>query len=1136
MRCSRPWLQLAALLFVFASACGWLYGQAVTGSLLGAVTDSSGATVPNAKVTITEMRTGISRSTQTNASGNYAFPTLEPGTFRVAVERQGFRTAVKEGVDLLVNTTVRADLVLVPGAVTETVTVTAEVPILQTDRSDTGRKIEMVQLANMPLGFNRNFQGLLNLVPGTTRAFRPHSEFFNSQDSLSTQVNGMSRLGNNVQFEGVDNNHRTGLLSAVIPPIEALETVDVSTSNYEAELGRAGGAVTNIILRSGTNELHGSVYEFHKDSALGARETFQQCLARSESGACRRWKPVTTYNYYGFNIGGPIRRNKTFFFGDFLQIKDRRGDGYTISVPTAPFRAGDFSSQFPRYVVYDPATGNRDTGAGRTAFPNNQIPDARISPITKKILALVPLPNLATGITNNYAGATSRSKDYNSFDVKVDHQQSDKDRFSARYSLQRPVVTDPGRFGMAMGGGKDYSGTGINRQQSAAVNYTRLFSPTLILEARVGVTRYSNVAENQDAGTNAAEAVGIKGVNLDRWTSGMTYMDISGYASPLVGTSNSLPWNRAETNFNWVNNWTKVLHNHTIKVGIDIRRLRDDLLQTQDAGGSRGQYQFRNNTTSTSGAAVLDQVNSLASFLLDVPNTFRRDLAVMFPAYRATMMFTYVQDKWQVSPKLTVDMGLRHDFYPPATPRLAGGFSNYDFKTNSFIVAGIGGNPKNLGRETYCRDFAPRLGLAYRLDNRTVIRAGFGISWIPFPDNKYAWDGYPVKQQNTYNALGAYGQAQTSSGVYGSMATGFPAPQTAVIPANGIILADTPYLLAQNINSIVPRDYHEGYIESWNLALQRRLPKNFTIEAAYVANHTVRAPVAYNVNASLTFNSGAAGRPLYQKFGKNADAALRYAGYSNNYNSLQVKIDRRFSGGFLLTTAYTYGKSLGYNSESGGLWNYIDQRRNYARLEFDRTQTFVQSYVYELPFGKGKPLLKSGVGRWVLGDWQLSGVLTLMTGVPMTFGTTVSINTPGSSATPDINGKVKLLHGIAGPGGSALWFDTTLCSTSATTNCFSQPLNPDGKTPHFGNMGRLTTSGPGLGNLDLSLFRKFRVTERVKGEFRVETFNFTNTPAFGNPNITVGSVDFGKVTGIRDAIGSGGTGGRVIQLGLKISF
>ena len=1105
---------LVAAVANFLAGSGLLYGQAVTGSMLGTVTDSSGASVPGAKVTIAEVNTGISRSIETNASGYYSFPTVEPGVYNVTIEKTGFRKEVRERVELLVNTTVRTDAVLQPGAVSETVTVSSEAAVLQTDRADTHTTIETAQLASLPLGYNHNFQSLLNLVPGTSRSFQPHSEFFNSQGSLTTQVNGVSRLGNNVQFEGVDNNHRTGLLTVLIPPIEALETVDVSTSNYEAELGRAGGAVTNIMLKSGTNNIHGGLYEFHNNSRLNARDTFQPS------------KAVTTYNAYGFNLGGPIKKNRTFIFGDFLQTKDRRGDAFIVTVPLAAARAGDFSSLVSRGVVYDPATGNRDTGVGRTPFANNVVPDSRISPITKKLISFVPAANLNQGLTNNYSGATTRSKDSNSFDIKVDHQQSEKDRFSARYSFQRPVVTDPGRFGIYGGGGKGFAATGINRTQSAAINYTRLFSPTLIAENRVGLSRYSNKAQNLDYGTKASEAVGIKGANLDDWSSGLSTISVSGLTDPLVGYSASLPWNRAETNIDFVSNWTKLLRNHSIKFGADVRRLRDELLQTQDAGGPRGEFDFRNNQTAIPGSPVLDQVNAMASFLLDTPNTIQRDLAIQFPAYRAVYLFTYVQDKWQVTPKLTVDLGVRHDFYPPATPRLPGGFSNYDLATNTLVVAGVGNNPMNLGRKTYYTNFAPRFGAAYRINNKTVLRAGFGISWIPFPDNKYAWDNFPVKQTNAYNSLTTFGQSQTTAGVYGSMTTGFPIPRPAVIPPNGIIPN------TGSVPTIIPLDYREGYIESWNIAFQRQLPKNFSIDTAYVANHTVRAPVTYNANAGLTFNTGANGRPLFAKFGLNADTNLRYVGFSNNYNSLQAKVDRRFSGGFLMTTAYTWSKAMGYSSEDGGFWNYLQPRRSYSRLDFDRTHTFVQSYLYELPFGKNKKWLTSGVGRWVLGDWQVNAVLSLMTGRPLTFGTTVSANTPGSSQTPDQVGPIRILHGVAGPSGGDLWFDTS--------SAFKQPLDADGRTPHFGNMGRNNIDGPGLGDLDLSIFRLFHITERVKAEFRAESLNFTNSPAFANPNTTVGNVNFGKITGTLAGLISnqsiGGTGPRAISLGMKITF
>jgi hypothetical protein len=1113
-----------ALPLLACAIAGSAWGQAVTASLVGTITDASGAVVVNAKIVLTETNTGVSRTSQTNDSGNYSFPNLPPGVYSVSAEQTGFKKATRGGVDVPVNTTIRVDLSLQPGQITETVEVTAEAPSLQTDRVDIGRKIETVQLANLPVGYNRSFQAMLNLVPGTTRAFAPHSEFFNSQGSLTSQVNGVSRLGNNVQFEGVDNNHRTGLLTILIPPIEALQNVDVATSNYEAELGRAGGAVTNIILKSGTNQIHGAAYHFHNNSHFIARETFQPS------------KPVTTYNYFGFNLGGPIVRNRTFVFGDYLRIADRRGDGFLILVPTAEFRNGDFSSQAAR--VYDPTTGDRTTGAGRTPFPDNRIPTNRISPIAARLLGFVPQQNLPGVITNNYASSTTRKKDQDSFDIKVDHQQTDKDRFSARYSFQRPVVTDPGRFGIYGGGGKGFAATGVNRTQSAAVNYIRTISATFITEARVGVGRYSNIATNLDYGTNASEAVGIRGANLDDWSSGLSSMNVGGYPNPLVGFSASIPWNRAETNIDFVSNWTKIKSNHTIKWGVDVRRLRDELLQTQDAGGPRGEFVFGSQQTSTSGATVQAQVNGLASFLLDAPNTVRRDLAVQFPSYRAWMVFSYLQDKWQVSQKLTIDLGLRHDFYPPATPRLKGGFSNYDPDNNSLVVAGFGNNPMNLGRKTYYTGFAPRVGVSYRINPKSVFRAGYGISWIPFPDNKYAFDNFPVKQTNSYPSTNAFGLAVTPTGQVLNMATGFPALAPANIPENGIIPANTPALLAQTIASYIPRDYREGYVQSWNVAFQRQLPKNFTVDVAYVGNHTVRAPVGYNLNASFLFNSGSAGKPFFARFNRNTDVIYRYAGFSNNYNSLQVKFDRRFSGGFLMTNAYTWSKALGFSSEDGGLWNYVQQNRNYARLDFDRRHNFTNSFVWELPFGPGKRFFQSGVSRWVIGGWQLNGVLSLMTGRPLTFGTNVANNTPGSSLTPDLVGEVRRTHLVAGPSGTDTWFDTTGC-IPVTSSCFLQQP-PTGATGRFGNSGRNNFSGPGLGNLDLSIFRKFDITERAKLEFRAEATNVTNTPAFGNPNTTLGDANFGRLTGTLAGLitnqGVGGTGPRSIQLGLKLTF
>ncbi|MBL8220175.1 MAG: TonB-dependent receptor [Bryobacterales bacterium] len=1087
-------MSFLAYLLLFASLA---YGQAVNGSLVGTITDSSGAAVPNAKVSLSETRTGLNQSTTSNQSGNYSFNNLTPGAYKVEVEVQGFRKAVKSGLDVLVNSTVRADLELTPGAVNEVVTVSADVAVLQTDRSDTGRKIETRQLADLPLTYNRNFQSLVNLVPGTIRAFRPHSEFFNVQDSLSTRVNGQSRLSNNVQLEGVDNNQRTGLLTAMIPPIEALQTVDVTTSNYEAELGRAGGAVTNVNFKSGTNEIHGSLFEFNKVSRLGARSFFAST------------KPVTTYNMFGGTIGGPIIRNKTFYFADFQGIRDRRGDNFIYTIPTAAFRTGNLSAG--AQPIYDPASGDADS-LGRTPFAGNIIPANRISPISARVLALIPAPNRGAQLNQNFEISTVRKKDTNGGDVKVDHQLSANDRLSVRYSIQKSEIYDPPLYGERGGGPRDFAGTGIQKAHSAAVNYTRVWSPTWLTEIRTGVMYYRNNADNADRQLKTAEEIGIRGVNVSDFTGGVSSFNVNGFSNPIVGYSASLPWERGETNLNFVINNTKTLGNHTIKFGVDYRRNRDELLQNQTFN-PRGRYTFNEANTQlvTRNAAGVIGVtggttlaNSFASFLLDRPNQFGRDLPLIFPTFLQRPWFSYVQDKWQVNQKLTVDLGMRHELWPPAVPRVAGGFSNYDPDTNSLVIAGVGANPMNLGRKNYATSFAPRFGAAYRHNDKTVLRMGYGISWAPLVDNGYAFN-FPVRENNSFEARNAWSPA-------GAMADGFPPFRPFPIPQDGII-RNAP----AQVYNVIPKDVREAYIQSWNFTIQRQLPKNLTLDVAYVGNHGVGVKATYNLNAGFVPNAGAAGRPLNARFGRLSDTNNIYFSTSTNYHSLQVKLDRRFSNGFSMTTAYTWAKAIDLSgADNGGLWVYINPQRNRARADGDRRHVFVQSYVYELPFGKGKKFATSGISAHVLGGWQVNGVLSFMTGEP--FGMSVPggvINAPGNSNTPNLVGEYKVLKAV-GPG--TFWFDPT---------AFAQPASGT-----FGNLGRNILSGPGFANLDASIFRTFTITERFKAQFRAEAVNFSNTPHFNNPNGDITSPNFGRVTGVNGAP----NGPREVQLGLKVTF
>ena len=1130
-------VSLALLLgIVLLEFSALVVGQAVNATLLGTVTDSSGGAVVGAKVTIMETNTGISRSSATNESGNYVFPDLPPGAYSVTATQLGFKRVSRAGIDVIVNTTERVDLVLQPGNISETINVEAEIPMLQTERADTGRKLETVLTENLPLGTNRNFQNLLNLVPGTTRATFQHSQFFNASSSLQTEVNGQLREGNNYQIEGVDDNERTGLLQILVPPLEAIATVDVSTSNYDAELGRASGGVTNVILKSGTNEFHGAAYEFIRNSYFNARNFFDPSVGH------------LAYNYLGGNVGGPIKKNKLFFFTDYLRVFDHEANTNLVTIPTMAFRSGNLSSSTT--TLYNPYSGNPD-GTGRqplvaTSAPGqgmvpgpdgmvdgfnpacsnpagcpNIVPSALINPISAKLLALLPPPT-APGNANNYFALLAYHKDTDFADGKIDFNITDKDRLSGRFSFQRPSIYQAPIFGLAGGPAQgNFEGSGYQNTYSTGLNYNRLFSNSLVAEFRFGVAWYHNEARNTDYGTTTSQDLGIPGINLNPITSGIVGITINGGFSnpnPLIGFSASLPWIRAETNIDFANTWTKILGNHTLKFGVDLRRVRDALLQEQTFS-PRGLYTFSDGQTAlktATGTSKTSFANDFASFLLDVPNQAGRDLATIFPNYRAWQFFTFAEDKWVVTPKFSADLGLRWEFYPPATPAAAGGFSNYNPSNNTLIVSGIGGNPDDLGITTHYKYFAPRIGLAYRWKESTVVRAGFGISYTPFPDNSYAYN-FPVRANNAFNpAVASYGPAVLPNGQPATFENGFPAPILPAVPPNGIIAnpaAATNYF-------VVSQNFRNPYVESWNLAVQRSLPGRFVLDVAYVGSHTVDTVVNYNLNAATVVGLGNKGLPEFGPFGRTATTNLLFAGYSSSYNALQVKFDRRFSDGFATTTAYTYGKGMGFQTgDDGGLAFYINQRRNYARNDFDRTHTLVQSIVYDFPAGRGKRFFTSGVGAAIFGDWRVTSFLTIMSGLPLYFSApSASLLAPGNTQTPNLVAPVQILHGV---GPTHPWFSASSFTAPAADT--------------FGNVGRNFLSGPWFFNLDASLAKSIRFTERLNLELRLEAFGATNTPQFyfgtGNgtvAGVTLGSTSFGYITSA--------TGGRVLELGAKLTF
>jgi hypothetical protein len=1059
--------------------------QAAVATLVGNVHDESGGTVPGATITATEVRTNIVRSTVSNETGNYTFTNLPSGLYRVDGEIVGFKKFTREDVDVAVNTTVRVDINLVIGELEESVTVTGEAPMLQTDRTDTGRIIESTQIVQMPLGFNRNFQGILGTVPGATRPFRPHSEFYNSQDSLSTNVNGQERQSNNVQLEGTDNSDNGGNLAFYIPSAEAIETVSVATSNYDAEFGRAGGAVTNVTLKSGTNQLSGSLFTFGNTEATVARNPFSQ-LPPTDS----------KYVQVGFTLGGPIKRNKLFFFGDYVRTNDDSGRLTREHVPEAAFRTGDFSAA--PTTIYDPGTGSAN-GTGRRPFPDNRIPTERISPISRRLIDQIPLPNIAGAPVGaiNYEKQYVRQKRTNQYDFKITYQAAMSDNLSVRFSHQNARTIDPGTFGI-WGGIKDYAGSGRNPTYNMALNYNRVWSATLVQEIRVGRTSHHNIAITEAHGLNLADEIGVPGVNLNAFTSGPPTINVDGYHSFLIGFQNSLPWDRAERIWTVGTSATKIWGNHTLKIGGDFRTNRHMLDQVTHP---RGEFLFEGATTAIPGDSRAENgyANAFAAFLLDVPIALERGLvsvsdvgASLDETHRGgrhKSVFTYVHDKWQIRPNVTIDLGLRHEYYTPIVGfHGRGGMANYDPETNTLQVAGYGNIPENLGVKGYWKNFNPRTGISWRINEANVLRAGYGVSAEGGPSS--SGQIYPVRQEQVIDGPNSFAPA-------GSLAGGLPPPVFDPIPDTGILPADGR-LLQLSLSNILLEPHHFGRLHSWNVAYQRTLPGAFTAEVAYVGNRAENDWNSENINAGFVVGANRAGQPLFVKYGRTASTTVqvRDGRPQSKYHSMQVKVDRRMRGGLMVVNSYTLGRAWDFSNNTPAHPNRFE--RGYGRTSFDVLHNFTSSFVYQLPVGSQGRWLREGALGKVFGDWQVTGLFSASSGTPINFSSSASgLRAPSNSQTPNVTGKPKVLGGI---GPDALWFDTTVFSAPAAGT--------------WGNVERnALLTGPAYINLDASVVKIIRFGTR-HAEIRADFFNALNRAHYENPSGSFGSGNFGRITDI----------------------
>ncbi|MGH9937515.1 MAG: TonB-dependent receptor domain-containing protein [Blastocatellia bacterium] len=1094
--------------------------QVLYGSITGNVTDSSGAVVSGATVTITHKETGQSRESVTDAQGSYDFPTVQAGTYTIKVGKSGFKSLTRENITVTLNNVTRADLSVEVGQVNETVIITAEAAQLKADRADVSVELTSRPLQSLPVPLGRNYQNLFKTLPGITPPENAHSIPSNPSRSLVFNVNGASRSSNNTRIDGVSStNVWLPHVTAYIPSLEAIETVNVVTNSFDAEQGLAGGAAINVQIKSGTNNFHGSAFEYHANHKLNAKDFF------TPQG---QGKNKFLQNQYGGTFGGPIKKDKLFFFASYEGTKNRQNDARTESVPTLALRNGDFSNARTTAGVlapiFDPASSSDPRT--RTQFADNKIPAGRIDPIALKILDLVPKPNLP-GETNNYYVTAPFLFDRWTVDSKVNWTVNTKLNMFGRYSILDFNTFNETVFGKALQGraiNSSNPGSGGGKTHSISAGGVYTLSQNFIVDANFGFVRQNSaVAQSDIAENRGLDFLGIPGTNGSKpFEGGFPFFDFPDNTYSDYGTVDTfMPYTRSDDQFQYVvnANWLKGAHN--IRFGSDIYFQKLNHTQPEFLGGgslgARGGFRFEPGVTQRQGDAAIagaGQFNNFAAFLLGAPQRIGKlNQTVDVYNTRNRQYSLYVRDQWQVNQKFTFSYGTRWEYFPIPT-RADRGLERYNPDTNKMEIGGVGSVPEDLGVKISKRLFAPRFGLAYRLTPTFVIRAGYGITNDPYALARPLRTNHPILINFNQSGVNAFTPTITS------FKTGIPA---VAVPDLGNGIIDVPAGVAANT---LPEDFDRGYVQSWNLTLQKELGLGFVGEAGYVATRQIRQLGLLEQNWS-PLGGARNGRQLFAKFGRTASTLLIAPVDGSRYDSLQTRLTRRFADGGTLHVNYTWSKSIGV----AGNDNSDDQPRikdpqfyflNRALSGFDRTHNFSLSSVMELPFGKGRRWLNgNGALSAIVGGWQINNIITLMSGTPFRVtDSNTSLNNDGTSdQRPDlVKSKVETL---GGKGRGQKWFDTSAFAPI--------PNNAN----RFGTAGWNLLRGPGIRTWDLGLFRRFQLTERFDLQFRAEAFNFTNTPIFDNPQVSITSGDFGSVTSTAP---NAPAANRQFRFGLRLGF
>ncbi len=1107
---------LTCILVIVAAASA--FAQFDTAVVLGTVRDSTGAVLPKATVTLKNLATGVTATAQTDDDGNYQFFNVKIGAYQVTAETQGFSKAVAENIQVTVNARQRVDLALKAGALTETVNVSADsVQLLEAESSDRGQVINRQQIVNLPLN-GRSYADLALLAPGVRRSILAAQE--SGTRDASFNVNGLRSSFNNFALDGVDNNFygtsNQGFSNQVVQPSpDALQEFKVQTNNFSAEFGRAGGAVINASLRSGGNQFHGSAYDFIRNTSLNAVGFFKPA---------RGVKPVLIQNQFGGTIGGPIIKDRTFFFLDYEGFRriTRTITGNVTTIPTVSERQGvlGVNVRIPYDFVDSNGTLQR---AGTVINAGSPVP---MTSFARKVLADLPLPTNANA-TNNFENLPGNKFYNDKGDLKIDHNFSGKTTAFVRVS-QRKVnnFEAPTLPGPLFSGNANAFIRVLNQQLAGGVTHN--LSSNSLLEFRLGISRTkAGKTPTGVGGPNMQDLYGITGLPTDpSIAGGLNTQSIGGYSG--LGRQSSNPQHQDPTVVNPRVNYTFLVGRHSLKTGYEYQRINTEI---EDFNPKYGEDQYSGQFSRPSGAASDNRYN-LADFFFGARSTYNLNNTALLN-YRQRMHFAYAQDDFKLNPKLTLNLGIRYEF---ATPQYEADnhLANFDPATRTLIQAKDGSLRDRSGVNPDFNNWAPRIGLAYLLTPRMTIRGGYGVSYIHF--NRLG--GENILGYNGPFIVGASVSQQTSQALCsGDNFLGCFRPTQAGYP-NGLTSPSNFNPLAARVN-FTPPDIRTGYVQSWHLTVQRELARNFLLDVAYVGNHSVKLVTLADYNQARPNDASdpTAGTPLQNRrpFSNFSFIQISFPGGQANYHALQLKLERRFSDGLYLLNSFTWSKAidnvaghLEANFGDNSRINIRDMRSDRGVANYNQPYNNTTSLVYDLPFGKGRKFASGGpaFADAVIGGWRLTLINTMTSGLPVNLTySAASAFQVGSSLTyrPNLTGQPLILD-------------------SGDPNRYLNPAAvalPADRSKPFGNAGRNIVGGPSLFQTDLGLHKSFPVwKESTKLEFRMEAFNLFNHTNFTAPDSNVSNIrldsngintgSFGKITSAFPA--------RQIQFALKLVF